>query len=45
MSKEDKDFSYRAEYAKSNRSSCRGCKGNIEKDTLRLAVLVQVCSL
>ena len=33
---------YRAEYAKSNRSSCKGCKKTIPQDTLRLAVMVQV---
>ncbi|PNF21175.1 Poly [ADP-ribose] polymerase [Cryptotermes secundus] len=32
---------YRAEYAKSGRASCRGCKSPIAKDTLRLAVMVQ----
>lgn len=36
------DLPYRAEYAKSNRSSCKGCKSKIEKDHLRLAVMVQV---
>lgn len=35
------DLPYRAEYAKSARASCKGCKSNIGKDTLRLAVLVQ----
>lgn len=35
------DLPYRAEYAKSNRASCKGCKLNIFKDTLRLAVMVQ----
>lgn len=34
---------YRAEYAKSGRSKCKGCKEGIEKDHLRLAVMVQVC--
>lgn len=33
---------YKAEYAKSNRSSCKACKGNIAKDTLRIAAVVQV---
>ncbi|XP_054284117.1 poly [ADP-ribose] polymerase-like [Macrosteles quadrilineatus] len=32
---------YRAEYAKSDRSSCQGCKQKIAKETLRLAVVVQ----
>lgn len=36
------ELPYRAEYAKSNRASCRGCKSSIGKDTLRLAVMVQV---
>uniref|UniRef100_A0A1Y1KWX6 Poly [ADP-ribose] polymerase n=1 Tax=Photinus pyralis TaxID=7054 RepID=A0A1Y1KWX6_PHOPY len=35
------DLPYKAEYAKSGRASCRGCKSTIEKDTLRLAVMVQ----
>lgn len=36
------DLPYRAEYAKSGRASCRGCKSTIEKDVLRLAVMIQV---
>lgn len=36
------DLPYRAEYAKSGRAACRGCKSPIAKDTLRLAVMVQV---
>ncbi|XP_071441476.1 poly [ADP-ribose] polymerase [Hetaerina americana] len=32
---------YRAEYAKSGRASCKGCKESIAKDGLRLAVMVQ----
>nr|XP_045597735.1 poly [ADP-ribose] polymerase 1-like isoform X1 [Procambarus clarkii] len=35
------ELPYRAEYAKSGRASCRGCKENIGKETLRLAVMVQ----
>lgn len=35
------ELPYRIEYAKSGRASCRGCKGNIAKETLRLAVMVQ----
>ncbi|XP_046383121.1 poly [ADP-ribose] polymerase [Ischnura elegans] len=35
------DLPYRAEYAKSGRASCKGCKGSIEKEGLRLAVMVQ----
>lgn len=34
---------YRAEYAKSGRSKCKACKEGIEKDHLRLAVMIQVC--
>jgi len=34
---------YRTEYAKSGRSKCKGCKEGIEKDHLRLAVMIQVC--
>ncbi|KAG0725102.1 Poly [ADP-ribose] polymerase [Chionoecetes opilio] len=37
----EEDFPYKAEYSKSGRASCRGCKGKIEKETLRLAVMVQ----
>uniref|UniRef100_A0A1B6DFG5 Poly [ADP-ribose] polymerase n=1 Tax=Clastoptera arizonana TaxID=38151 RepID=A0A1B6DFG5_9HEMI len=37
----EEDFPFSAEYAKSSRSNCRGCKTQIEKDTLRLAVMVQ----
>jgi hypothetical protein len=36
------DLPYRAEYAKSGRASCKGCKNPIAKETLRLAVMVQV---
>ncbi|ETE69570.1 Poly [ADP-ribose] polymerase 1 [Ophiophagus hannah] len=32
---------YRAEYAKSGRASCKKCKENIAKDSLRLAIMVQ----
>ncbi|PAA60827.1 hypothetical protein BOX15_Mlig033515g2, partial [Macrostomum lignano] len=35
------DHPYICEYAKSNRSSCKGCKMSISKDSLRLAVMVQ----
>lgn len=35
------DLPYRAEYSKSGRASCRGCKSQIAKDILRLAVMVQ----
>ncbi|KAF5305635.1 hypothetical protein FQR65_LT07716 [Abscondita terminalis] len=35
------DLPYKVEYAKSGRASCRGCKNTIEKDVLRLAVMVQ----
>lgn len=43
MADEKVEFKYKAEYAKSNRSSCKGCKTSIEKGVLRLALLVQVC--
>ena len=33
---------FKAEYAKSGRASCKGCKGAIGQDSLRLAVMVQV---
>lgn len=35
------DLPFRVEYAKSGRSSCRGCKTSIEQGSLRLAVMVQ----
>ena len=36
------DLPFSAEYAKSNRAGCKSCGDNIEKDSLRLAVMVQV---
>lgn len=36
------DLPYKAEYAKSGRASCKGCKSPIGQGTLRLAVMVQV---
>ena len=33
---------FQAEYAKSGRAGCKICKGNISKDSLRIAKLVQV---
>ena len=42
MSDHHVDLPFSAEYAKSNRASCKACRDNIEKDTLRLAVMVQV---
>lgn len=36
------DLPYKAEYAKSGRASCKGCKSAIGQGTLRLAVMVQV---
>ncbi|XP_043217135.1 poly [ADP-ribose] polymerase 1-like [Amphibalanus amphitrite] len=35
------DLPFRAEYSKSGRAGCKGCKGNIAKDTLRMAAMVQ----
>ncbi|CAF3453140.1 unnamed protein product [Rotaria sp. Silwood2] len=32
---------FRAEYAKSDRSTCKGCHSTINKDSLRLAIMVQ----
>ena len=37
---EKDDLPYRAEYAKSGKSSCKECKGKIEKGELRLAIMV-----
>ena len=36
------DLPFRAEYAKSGRAACKGCKNKIDKDELRLAAMVQV---
>lgn len=36
------DLPYMAEYAKSGRASCKGCKSKIDNAELRLAVMVQV---
>ncbi|KAK2567464.1 Poly [ADP-ribose] polymerase [Acropora cervicornis] len=35
------DLPFKAEYAKSNRSSCKLCRENIAKDSLRVAKMVQ----
>uniref|UniRef100_A0A5K3FCR6 NAD(+) ADP-ribosyltransferase n=1 Tax=Mesocestoides corti TaxID=53468 RepID=A0A5K3FCR6_MESCO len=35
------DYKYQAEYAKSNRSSCRSCKNTISMGSLRMGTLVQ----
>ena len=37
---EKEELPYRAEYAKSGKSSCKECKEKIEKNELRLAVMV-----
>lgn len=39
---DEKEFPYRVEYAKSDRSSCKICKNKIAKDSLRIATVVQV---
>ncbi|KAK2177762.1 hypothetical protein NP493_581g01048 [Ridgeia piscesae] len=38
---EEHDYDFRAEYAKSNRASCKFCSGLIAKDSLRLAIMIQ----
>ena len=38
------DLPFAAEYAKSGRASCKLCSGLIAKDSLRLAIMVQVCT-
>lgn len=35
------DSEFRAEYAKSDRSTCKTCRSTISKDSLRLAIMVQ----
>ncbi|CAD5118902.1 DgyrCDS7576 [Dimorphilus gyrociliatus] len=37
----DSEYPFKAEYAKSNRASCKKCFKNIGKDSLRLAIMVQ----
>lgn len=39
---EEAEKLYRAEYAKSGRASCKKCGESIAKDSLRLALMVQV---
>ena len=39
---EEHDYDFKAEYAKSNRASCKFCSGLIAKDSLRLAIMIQV---
>lgn len=39
------DLPYKAEYAKSGRAGCKGCKSTIGQGSLRLAVMVQVSIL
>lgn len=44
MADAEGDKLYKAEYAKSGRASCKKCKENIAKDSLRMAIMVQVTS-
>lgn len=37
------DLPFSSEYAKTGRAKCKLCKEMIEKDSLRLAAMVQVC--
>ncbi|XP_032579281.1 poly [ADP-ribose] polymerase isoform X2 [Drosophila sechellia] len=37
----DIELPYLAEYARTGRATCKGCKSSISKDTLRIAVMVQ----
>ncbi|KAJ8009696.1 hypothetical protein DPEC_G00094190 [Dallia pectoralis] len=41
MADSQDDKLYKAEYAKSGRASCKKCKENISKDSLRMAIMVQ----
>lgn len=36
------DLPFKAEYAKTGRASCKGCKNKIDQATLRIAAMVQV---
>ncbi|CAF1511392.1 unnamed protein product [Adineta ricciae] len=38
---DETDSGFRAEYAKSDRSTCKGCRSTINKDSLRLAIMIQ----
>lgn len=42
MADSQDDKLYKAEYAKSGRASCKKCKENIAKGSLRMAIMVQV---
>uniref|UniRef100_A0A3B4A191 Poly [ADP-ribose] polymerase n=1 Tax=Periophthalmus magnuspinnatus TaxID=409849 RepID=A0A3B4A191_9GOBI len=44
MADSQEDKLYIAEYAKSGRASCKKCKDNIAKDSLRMAIMVQLQS-
>lgn len=41
----DRDLSYKVEYAKSGRSTCKACNNKIDEGTVRIAVLVQVSTI
>lgn len=41
----DRELPFKAEYAKSGRAGCKACKNPIAKDSVRLAVMVQVSKL
>uniref|UniRef100_A0A8C4RRL6 PARP-type domain-containing protein n=1 Tax=Erpetoichthys calabaricus TaxID=27687 RepID=A0A8C4RRL6_ERPCA len=41
MAETHEDKLYKAEYAKSGRSSCKKCKESISKGSLRMAIMVQ----
>ena len=38
----ERDKPFKVEYAKSGRAACKSCKDAIDKDKLRLAIMVQV---
>uniref|UniRef100_A0A3P9M7A5 PARP-type domain-containing protein n=1 Tax=Oryzias latipes TaxID=8090 RepID=A0A3P9M7A5_ORYLA len=44
MADSQNDKLFRAEYAKSGQASCKKCKEKIAKDSLRMAIVVQVSS-
>ena len=43
MAEDGSDLPYRAEYAKSGRAKCKGCKAEVPKGDCRLASMTQVC--
>lgn len=45
MADSQNDKLFRAEYAKSGQASCKKCKEKIAKESLRMAIVVQVAAV